>query len=116
MSSKHTTVELVLSHMADAGWVVAQKMFGEYGVYCDGRIVGLICDDQLFIKPTPAGITLLEQEGSVQWKSPYPGAKPYLWIPESRWQERQWLSHLVKISTTSLAAQPSGSRRSRSRE
>ncbi|RYD21729.1 MAG: response regulator, partial [Spirochaetia bacterium] len=43
---------------------------GEYGLYLDGRLVALVCDDQLFVKPTVAGrayasnadeaITLLE--------------------------------------------------------
>jgi TfoX/Sxy family transcriptional regulator of competence genes len=28
-------------------------MFGEYGVYCDEKFVALICDDTLFVKPTP---------------------------------------------------------------
>ena len=41
--------------LAGAGAVSARKMFGEYGVYCDGKIVGLVCDDQLFVKVTEAG-------------------------------------------------------------
>ena len=30
-------------------------MFGEYGVYVDGKMIGLICDDQLYVKPTASG-------------------------------------------------------------
>ena len=32
-----------------------RKMFGEYGLFCDGTFFGVICDDQLFIKITPQG-------------------------------------------------------------
>jgi len=31
-----------------------QKMFGEYALYCKGKVVGLLCDNQLFIKITKA--------------------------------------------------------------
>ena len=27
-------------------------MFGDYGIYCDGKVFGLICDDKFFLKPT----------------------------------------------------------------
>ena len=38
-----------------AGGVRARKMFGEYGLFCDGTFFAVICDDQLFIKITPQG-------------------------------------------------------------
>lgn len=55
MSSRQSTVDLIVEQMAKAGVVSARKMFGEYGVYCDGKMVTLVCDDQLFVKPTAAG-------------------------------------------------------------
>ena len=33
----------------------AGKMFGEYGLYCDGVFFAVICGDQFFVKVTPAG-------------------------------------------------------------
>ena len=30
-------------------------MMGDYCIYCDGIIFGLVCDDKLFIKPTYQG-------------------------------------------------------------
>ena len=41
--------------LRDAGEIVYRKMFGEYGIYCDGKIFGLICDDQLFFKDYGGG-------------------------------------------------------------
>jgi TfoX/Sxy family transcriptional regulator of competence genes len=30
-------------------------MFGEYGLYSSGKMVALVCDDALYVKPTAAG-------------------------------------------------------------
>ncbi len=78
MATKQSTVEYLLDQIAEAGAVTAKKMFGEYGVYCDGKMVALVCDDQLFVKQTPAGKAFL---GDCPEKPPYPGAKPCFLIP-----------------------------------
>ena len=59
MASKRTTVDFLLDQMAEAGAMSARRMFGEYGLYCDGTLVALVCDDQLFLKPTAAGRALV---------------------------------------------------------
>ncbi len=41
--------------MAGAGVIRTRPMFGEYGVNCDDTFIGLICNDQLFFKPTEVG-------------------------------------------------------------
>ena len=37
MASKQGTADYILEQLAGAGTVTAKKMFGEYGVYCDGK-------------------------------------------------------------------------------
>jgi TfoX/Sxy family transcriptional regulator of competence genes len=54
-------------------------MFGEYGVYCDGIIVGLICDNQLFLKPVPAALALMPDAALAP---AYPGGKPQILVDE----------------------------------
>jgi TfoX/Sxy family transcriptional regulator of competence genes len=100
MASKQITVDFILKQIADAGIVSAKKMFGEYGIYCDGKIVALVCDDQLFVKPTLAGETYL---GNYTEGFPYPGAKPWFLIPSEKWKESPWLSQLIKLSAAQLA-------------
>ncbi len=56
-----------------------KKMFGEFALYVDGKVVALVCDDQLFLKPTAEGRALL---GSVKEAQPYPGAKPHLLLTQ----------------------------------
>ena len=99
MSTKQTTVDFILEQINDAGTVTAKKMFGEYGVYCDGKMVALVCDDELFIKTTPLG---KEFVGDCPEKPPYQGAKPYFWISGEKWDESEWLSQLIRISAAQL--------------
>lgn len=99
MASNQKTVDFILEQISELGAVSARKMFGEYGVYCDGKIVALICDDLLFVKPTKAGCTFA---GDCPESCPYPGAKPYLLIPKEQWDDQEWLSTLIKISADEL--------------
>lgn len=55
MASSHEFVDSILGQIENAGLIDANKMFGEYGLYADGKLIGLICDDKLFIKPTESG-------------------------------------------------------------
>jgi TfoX/Sxy family transcriptional regulator of competence genes len=70
-------VEYVCVQIRGAGHVSHRRMFGEFAVYCDGKVVALVCDNQFFLKPTDAGKALLDR---VKEAPPYPGAKPYYLI------------------------------------
>ena len=94
MKSKQSNVDFILEQIADAGTVSAKKMFGEYGVYCDGKMVAMICDDQLFVKPTDSGRAFI---GSVTEGFPYPGAKACFLISGDKWDDRAWWTELVRM-------------------
>ena len=66
-------IDYVLDQLAPAGEVVANKMFGEYGLYLDGKIIGLVCDNQVFLKKTESGARLLGGDAVEGYA--YPGAK-----------------------------------------
>lgn len=99
MSSNPRTIEIVTEQMAAAGDVSARPMFGEYGIYCDGKMVAMVCDDQLFVKPTPGGRAFAPELAD---GTPYPGAKPCLLVDAERWDEGDWLSELVRITAREL--------------
>jgi len=69
----------VVEQARDAGDVRVRRMFGEYALYLGEKVVGLLCDDQAFLKPTEGGRALLER---VVEAPPYPGAKPYLLLAD----------------------------------
>ena len=113
MASQQSTADFIVEQTGLAGAVSARKMFGEYALYCDGKLVALICDDQLYLKPTEAGKALM---GTVEERSPYPGAKPHLLVTGDRWEDRDWLTELIKRSAAELPlpkTKPKKSKRSR---
>jgi TfoX/Sxy family transcriptional regulator of competence genes len=101
MATSQNTIDFIVEQIADAGDVSARKMFGEYGLYCDGKIFALVCDDQLFLKPTPAAMQYI---GDFVEAPPYPGAKSYLLVDSDRWDDRDWLRGLVRASVAELPA------------
>ena len=72
MASDLSFVEYIVDQIENAGEITFKKMFGEYGIWSDGKIVALICDNKLFIKPTDGGRAFI---GDVVEAPPYPGAK-----------------------------------------
>ncbi|MHC1781437.1 MAG: TfoX/Sxy family protein [Anaerolineaceae bacterium] len=102
MSSNQSTVDFILEQTASAGSVSARKMFGEYGLYCDGKFIAVVCDDQLYLKPTIAGRAFIEETSEVVEAPPYPGAKDYFRIDGDRWDDREWLAEVVRITTREL--------------
>lgn len=99
MASRQAHVDYLLDQMALAGAVSARKMFGEYGLYCGGVLVAMVCDDQLFIKPTEAGRA---HAGGLPEGPPYPGAKPCIMVPGERWEDGEWLATLVRLTAAGL--------------
>jgi len=61
MASDPNAVDFIVEQMGTAGTVTARRMFGEYALYCDGRMVALVCEDKLYIKPTTAGRAFVDQ-------------------------------------------------------
>ncbi len=95
---------------ASAGSVSAKPMFGEYGVYVDGKLVASVCDDQLFLKPTSSGRAYADP---VSEAPPYPGAKPHLLIEADRWDDGAWLGELLRRTSAELPTpKPRRSKRS----
>lgn len=112
MVSDRAIVDAIVLAASGAGDVAAQKMFGESALYCDGKLVALICDDQLFVKPTDAGCQLV---GAVESAPPYPGAKPCLLIPQTYWEDGRRLSDLIRVSAESMPLPKPKSRKAKER-
>jgi DNA transformation protein and related proteins len=99
MKTKQTTVDYILDQLASAGMVRAQKMFGEYALYCNEKVVGLICKDQLFIKYTDPGKQFAE--GRYVEDCAYPGAKPSMNVTDEL-DDRDFLCDLIRITEKAL--------------
>jgi TfoX/Sxy family transcriptional regulator of competence genes len=106
MVSSRAIVDFLVDQMSDAGIITAKKMFGEYGLYCDGKLVALVCDDRLLVKPTDGGRTFAADSSE---EPPYPGAKPSILVDPERWDNQAWLHELIRITHTELPATRPGS-------
>ncbi len=89
MSTQKETVEFILEKLGEPEVFSVRKMFGEYALYSSGKVVALICDDQLYVKIVP---TSLELEGICEKDEAYPGSKPYYLVEESQ------LSHIKNLA------------------
>jgi TfoX/Sxy family transcriptional regulator of competence genes len=98
MASDLTFVEYVRDQISNAGQVSFRKMFGEYAIYCDGKVVALVCDNQLFVKPTIGGRAKI---GKLVEASPYPSAKPHFLIGEQL-DDHQLISSIVQVTAREL--------------
>jgi TfoX/Sxy family transcriptional regulator of competence genes len=97
MASSLDFVEYVCGQISKAGNIAYKKMFGEYAIYCNGKVIGLICDNQFFVKKTPAGELLLQ---SGEEAPPYAGAKPHLVI--DCLDDRELLADLISKTCDAL--------------
>ena len=98
MASKLEFVKYIAEQLSNLHDVEYKYMFGEYALYYNKKVVALICDDQLFVKPTEAGRNFI---GNVVEAHAYPGAKPSFLI-EGKIEYKDWLSELIKITEKEL--------------
>lgn len=99
MASSPATVESVLDGLKSKRFT-AKKMFGEYAVYADGKVVALVCDDRLYVKVHERTQALADCETA----PPYPGAKPHYVLDEGEWRSRDGLAALLLALAKELPA------------
>ena len=99
MSSSAANAEAFVKAISAAGDVSAKKMFGEFGIFCDGKMVALVCDDQFFVRTGPEA---LEYWGEGEMGIPYPSAKPCLQLSEWDLGHKARLTELIRIAWDEL--------------
>ena len=106
MASNADFVQYVVDQCSGAGEIAVRKMMGDYCIYCNGVLFGLICDNNLYVKETEGGTALVDE---VVLRQPYPGARAYLYIGEV--DDRDYLEDLVKVTLHELASSKAKTRR-----
>lgn len=110
MASDKDFVDFVVDQLEGAGSITYRKMFGEYGIYCNGTIVALVCDNRVFVKPTEAGRQYI---GQVVEAPACPGAKNSFLI-EDKFEDGEWFSELISITEKELLKTPKLKKRGKS--
>ena len=106
MASHADFVDYVADQMQQAGVIRSRRMFGEYGLYCDGVFFAVICDDQLFVKITPAGQAAFPD---LPKAPPYEGARDYFLVEDV--EDREQLAKLVRVTCEAQKNLPQKKRR-----
>ena len=96
MASSLRYVEFVVEQMSGVGTVTDRRMFGEYGLYCDGKYFGVVCDDRTLVKITPAGAALVPD---CPRDVPYEGGGE-MFLPDV--EDREKLAELVRVTCAAL--------------
>lgn len=95
MASSTSTVEWIVKQITDAGEITAKKMFGEWGIYCDDKMVALVCNDQFFVKRTEEGYAFW---GEHEEAPPYPHAKSLMVLSEEEMRQKVKLVKLIQTT------------------
>ena len=98
MANDSEFIDYVIDQIDPACDVRYRHMFGGTTLYSHDKVVALICDDQLFVKPTPAGRAFI---GAVVEAPPYEGAKNSFLIGDQI-EDREWLTELVRVTQAAL--------------
>ena len=69
--------EYVRESFSVAGGIVIKSMMGGFLVYLNGKLIGDICDKELFIKRTPTSDRLLSDS---ELRYPYEGSKTLMHV------------------------------------
>ncbi len=100
MATDRDFIDYVHEQAAFGARLSDKRMFGEYALYLDDKVIAFACDNSLFLKPTEAGRALLP---SVTEGQPYPEAKPYFVIDEYL-DDTPLLQRLIQATADALPA------------
>ena len=72
--------EYVRDSFSESGNIVIKSMMGGYLVYYNGKLIGDICNNELFLKRTPTSDRLL---ADYEMRYPYEGSKTLMHVFDS---------------------------------
>jgi TfoX/Sxy family transcriptional regulator of competence genes len=111
MASDLKTVAFIADQSGLGARLTNKRMFGEYALYLNGKVVAFVCDNKLFLKPTDAGRALL---GSPVEAPAYPGSKDYFLLEEEL-EDPTLLRRALEVTESVLPAAKSKSPASKSK-
>jgi DNA transformation protein and related proteins len=97
MASDQEFVKFVCEQLCGAGEISFRRMFGEAAVYLEDKVIGLICDNQFFVKATEAGRAKI---GVPTEAPPFPGASN--WFLMADLDDPEFLADLVRTTAAAL--------------
>jgi TfoX/Sxy family transcriptional regulator of competence genes len=97
VASDKEFVMFVCEQLRGAGEISSRRMFGEAAVYFEGKVVGLVFDNQLFVKATEPGRTMI---GAPIEAPPFPGASNWFLLADL--DDPDFLADLIRTTANAL--------------
>lgn len=94
MATDHEFIEYIMDQISELGETRYRKMFGEYAIYYRDKVIGLVCDNQIYFKITEAGKTFI---ANPEFGKAYPGAKDSFLVTD-KLEDSEWICELIKLS------------------
>ena len=98
MANNPEFVKFVVEQIDDSCEITYRTMFGGGTLYSKAKVVALICEDQLFVKPTQAGRSFI---GDVVEAPAFPGASMSFLI-KGDIEDSEWLTRLISLTAAEL--------------
>ena len=98
MATDERFAAYVCDQLAGAGDVRVRRMFGEYALYCDGKVVALLCDNRVFLKATKAADAWLS---APLRGCPFPGATPWI-VLDAHLDDVELMTGVVRATAAAL--------------
>lgn len=98
MANDPEFIQYVCDQVDDTCELTYRHMFGGTTLYSKGKVVALICDNQLFVKPTDAGRRHI---GNVTEAPAYEGSKNFFLVQDEI-DDAEWLTQLVTVTEQDL--------------
>ena len=90
--------EYVCGCFSTDGDIVIKSMMGGYPVYFNGKLIGDICNNELFLKRTPTSDRLLADS---ELRYPYEGSKTLMYVFD-RFEDTDLITELLEGMYTEL--------------
>ena len=97
VASDREFLTFVCEQLRGAGEISSRRMFGEAAVYLEDKVVGLVCDNQLFVKATEPGRAKI---GVPVEAPPFPGANNWFLLADL--DDPEFLADLIRTTADAL--------------
>lgn len=106
MACNSDYVQFIVDQCSGAGEIDVKKMMGDYCIYCNGVLFGLLCDNNFYVKVTEGGAAVLNE---LILRQPYPGAKDYFYVDDV--DNSDYVVDIVKATFRELISPKAKSRK-----
>lgn len=97
MSTSKEFIDYILDCLGQDKSISTKRMFGEYAIYFDKKVVALVCDNTFFLKINSQTTSELEKLKTKLKTAPaYPGSKDYYIVDEDIFETKKVFLNLLE--------------------